>query len=346
METNQELYPKISILIPTYNRAHYLIEAIETSLNQDYPNFEVIVSDNASTDDTPNRVKKYLGDPRFRYYRNEKNLGSSRNYEKLLYKYATGKFGHYLTDDDYFIDPQHLTKAMQIIKKYNVRTVFSGALSRYGDERGGRSLSLGLDEIVPREWWLKNLCRTKGGLTYFPSCGSGILFEISKAKELGGFREGQTYGDYEFAVKCILSDPQTGYIMEPSYVERRHEGQDGRTSYRNAFEGTMIFNHIYDFGCQVKIHPQIMEKIRFRGFRFFTKGFLLPNWILENGNSFRSMMAFLKELRKFDPRLPYAVFLDVNTMTQFLFYNTAAYRVLKKIYLKYRAWNYDRNIHQ
>ena len=72
MEINQKMYPKISILIPTYNRAHYLMEAIETSLQQDYSNFEVIVSDNASTDDTLERVKKYLDDPHFRYYRNEK----------------------------------------------------------------------------------------------------------------------------------------------------------------------------------------------------------------------------------------------------------------------------------
>ena len=44
------IYPKVSIMIPTYNRAHYVVETIESSLTQDYPNIEVIVSDNASTD--------------------------------------------------------------------------------------------------------------------------------------------------------------------------------------------------------------------------------------------------------------------------------------------------------
>lgn len=101
-------FPKISIMIPTYNRAHYLVDAIESSLAQDYPNFEVIVSDNASTDGTEESVKKYLSDPRFRYYKNDKNLGSGPNYEKLLYVYATGEYGNYLTDDDYFIDKDHL----------------------------------------------------------------------------------------------------------------------------------------------------------------------------------------------------------------------------------------------
>ena len=60
-------YPKVSIMIPTYNRAHYLVDAIDSSLAQDYPNFEVIVSDNASTDGTLNVVRKYKADPRFRY---------------------------------------------------------------------------------------------------------------------------------------------------------------------------------------------------------------------------------------------------------------------------------------
>jgi glycosyltransferase involved in cell wall biosynthesis len=96
-------YPKVSIMIATYNRAHYLADAIEISLAEDYPNFKVIVSDNASTDDTGKVIRKYISDSRFRYFRNAQNLGSGPNYRKLLYEYANGQFGHFLTDDDYFI---------------------------------------------------------------------------------------------------------------------------------------------------------------------------------------------------------------------------------------------------
>jgi glycosyltransferase involved in cell wall biosynthesis len=52
MNVENSSFPKVSIMIPTYNRAHYLVDAIESSLTQDYPNFEVIVSDNHSTDGT------------------------------------------------------------------------------------------------------------------------------------------------------------------------------------------------------------------------------------------------------------------------------------------------------
>jgi GT2 family glycosyltransferase len=329
-------FPKISIMIPTYSRAHYLVDAIESSLAQDYPNFEVIVSDNASTDGTEESVKKYLSDPRFRYYKNDKNLGSGPNYEKLLYVYATGEYGNYLTDDDYFIDRDHLKKAIEIINKYDVKVVFSAAISRYEHEREGNIFSLRLNEIVPREWWLENICKTKYGLTYFPSCGSGTVFEITKAKKLNAFRGQSYYGDYEFAVKCILSHPNTGYMKEPSFVARRHEEQDGRTSYKNAFQGTLIFNNIYNFGCELTLDRKTLEKIRFRGFKYFTMGFLIPNWVNENGNSLPSLFAFLRELRKFDKRLPLATIFNINTMTQFIFYNTAIYHKLEKIYLNYR----------
>ena len=329
-------FPLISVLIPTYNRAGYLGEAIESAREQDYPNFEIIVSDNASTDGTKKRIEKYVSDSRVRYYRNEENLGNLANYRKLLYEYASGQLGHYLTDDDYFIDRQHLSKAVRLIQERGVGVVFSAAESRYRDEKVGRSLALGMEEVLTQEWWLENLCRTRGGLTIFPSCGSGTLFEIGKAKDLRALWGGP-YGDYELALQCILSYPRIGYLKEPQYVERRHEEQDGRTSYANAFQGTMIFQRVYQYGCRVGIDPATMDQVRLRGFQYFTRAFLLHNWILENGNSLPSLSRFLRELKKFDRRLPLAALRDPNTMAQFVFYHSVIYRILKKGYLRYRA---------
>ncbi len=329
-------FPLVSVLIPTYNRADYLEEALESVREQDYPNLEVIVSDNASTDGTEKRVEKYLSDPRLRYYRNEKNLGAVENYRRLLYEYASGRFGHYLTDDDYFIDRQHLSKAVRLILEKGVGVVFAGAESRYRGERTGRSMSLGLEEILPREWWVENLCRNRGGLTVFPSCGSGTLFEIAKAKELRAFG-GTPFCDYEFALQAILAYPRIGYLKEPQYVERRHEEQDGRSSFANAFQGTMIFQRVYEYGCRLGMDPEAMDRVRLRGFRFFTRAFLLHNWIREKGNSFSSLKGFLAELRKFDRRLPGAALKDPTTLAQFVFYHSVIYRILKTVYLRYRV---------
>jgi glycosyltransferase involved in cell wall biosynthesis len=87
----------VSVIIPAYNYAEYLVEAIESVLAQSLRDCEIIVVDDASTDDTP-EVAAYFGD-RIRYTRNEVNrgLGLSRNRGLSL---ATGEYVAFLDADD------------------------------------------------------------------------------------------------------------------------------------------------------------------------------------------------------------------------------------------------------
>ena len=64
--------PKVSVIIPTYNRAHYLQRAIDSVLNQTFQDFEIIIVDDASTDETP-KVVEVFHDWRIRYFRHETN---------------------------------------------------------------------------------------------------------------------------------------------------------------------------------------------------------------------------------------------------------------------------------
>ena len=107
--------PKISVVIPTYNRAKYLDEAIVSVLAQRGADFEIIVSDNCSQDDTTTVVSKYLADSRVHYYRNEQNIGMVRNWRKAMFDYASGDWFILLSDDDYLIDPDYLAKVTQLI---------------------------------------------------------------------------------------------------------------------------------------------------------------------------------------------------------------------------------------
>lgn len=69
---------KINIIIPTYNRAYCLSQAVESALNQTYGDFNVTVIDDGSTDGTPELVKKWFRDPRFVYVRLSQNGGTAR----------------------------------------------------------------------------------------------------------------------------------------------------------------------------------------------------------------------------------------------------------------------------
>src|SRR3989338_5944877 len=97
--------PKVTIAIPTYNRAKLLSQAIESVLVQTYKDFELLISDNASTDETNNVVTSFK-DPRIRYHRNRKNIGMMSNWNKCV-ELAQGKYLMILGDDDklypYFI---------------------------------------------------------------------------------------------------------------------------------------------------------------------------------------------------------------------------------------------------
>ena len=108
--------PKVSILIPSYNYAHYLDETIRSALNQTYTDYELIIIDNASTDNTDQVVGKYLQDPRVRYYKNATNLGLVGNYNRGL-EFCQGEYIKCLCADDKF-HPQLLEKYVAIMDQY------------------------------------------------------------------------------------------------------------------------------------------------------------------------------------------------------------------------------------
>jgi len=90
--------PKISIIIPTYNRAHLLPDAVNSVLNQTYQNFEIIIVDDCSTDNTKEVVGKF-GDKRIKYIRHSKNKGVSAAFNTGI-KNSTGEYLTIVTDDN------------------------------------------------------------------------------------------------------------------------------------------------------------------------------------------------------------------------------------------------------
>jgi glycosyltransferase involved in cell wall biosynthesis len=108
---------KVSIIIPTYNRAERLKKAIESALEQDYENLEVLVSDNNSTDNTQDIVEEFFSDNRFIYNKNDTNIGMIFNWRKGL-ELSSGDYFLLLSDDDYLINNQFISQAVEIIEKY------------------------------------------------------------------------------------------------------------------------------------------------------------------------------------------------------------------------------------
>ena len=115
--------PCISVIIPTYNRAHFVREAIDSVLGQTYQDFEIIVVDDGSTDDTKTVLALYGN--RIRYL-HQKHRGRSEARNTAL-KSAAGKFVAFLDSDDIWL-PRKLEKQLPLFdsdesdyKKYSVK---------------------------------------------------------------------------------------------------------------------------------------------------------------------------------------------------------------------------------
>jgi len=123
--------PKVSVLIPTYNYAHYLDDTIQSVLKQTYTDFELIIVDNCSTDNTDEVVKKYLNDKRVSFYTNETNVGLVGNWNKCL-EYARGKYIKFLCADDMF-HPGLLEKFIPVLEQFPDVSIVSSYCEIFGN---------------------------------------------------------------------------------------------------------------------------------------------------------------------------------------------------------------------
>ncbi len=105
----------VSIIMPSYNTAKFISETIESVSAQTYPNWELIIVDDCSTDDTDAVVRPYLVDDRIRYIKNEKNSGAAVSRNRAL-REAKGKWVAFLDSDDLWF-PEKLEKQISFMKK-------------------------------------------------------------------------------------------------------------------------------------------------------------------------------------------------------------------------------------
>jgi glycosyltransferase involved in cell wall biosynthesis len=127
--------PRISVGLPVYNGAKYLRPALEAMLSQDFEEFELIISDNASTDETEAICRVYAAnDRRIQYHRNDINIGSARNYRRV-FDLARGEFFKWCSHDD-VCRPSFLRRCFEVFDSLPSSVVLVYPLCDLIDECG------------------------------------------------------------------------------------------------------------------------------------------------------------------------------------------------------------------
>jgi glycosyltransferase involved in cell wall biosynthesis len=139
----------VSVCIPTYNYARFLGQAIESALAQTWGDFELIVSDNASTDETQEVIASYP-DERIRAYRNDVNLGLFGNFSRCL-ELARGDLVKFVCSDDW-LDPRYLERTVPVMRdnpRVALLTTAANVVDDAGRTFGLASAELGPGPVVP-----------------------------------------------------------------------------------------------------------------------------------------------------------------------------------------------------
>jgi glycosyltransferase involved in cell wall biosynthesis len=131
--------PTVGIGLPVYNGERYLAEAIDSILDQTMADFELVISDNASTDRTEELCRSYVStDRRVRYFRNESNVGALPNFNRV-YELSRGRYFKWAAHDD-VLRPEFLQRCVDALEAAPDAALCESAIE-YCDESGA---SLGI----------------------------------------------------------------------------------------------------------------------------------------------------------------------------------------------------------
>ncbi|MBC2709799.1 MAG: glycosyltransferase family 2 protein [Desulfosarcina sp.] len=253
-------FPLVTIGIPTYNRAHSMLtHAISSACNQDYPNIEIIISDNCSNDNT-NDVVNNFNDERIVYIRQKENIGANNNFNECL-RSAKGDYFLLLHDDD-LIDADFISTCMQTAK-YS---------KDFGFIRTGTRIIGKNDEHIQNE---PNLVYSNNPdemflawvswRTSFYLCGT--LFNTQALKEMGGFKSKNNLFEDGFAIIKLSAEYPILNIVDIKSSFRHHDQQ--RTHYADALNWSEDFRIALDM---IYLQDTIRRKeIYHKGMKLFTK---------------------------------------------------------------------------
>ncbi len=280
-------YPFFSVVIPTYNRAAFIEATLQSVLKQTYPHYEIIVVDNASTDNTEELLQEYLRSGKIKFIRHDQNYERARSRNTGMAA-ARGDFVTLLDSDD-FMYPDNLADAAEYARANPAMKCFHN-LYEYVDS----------DKNVLRKVVMPSLDDRLNAIAEgnFMSCIGDFIhrdiyqhYQFDTAETLTGGE------DWDFWLR-VLADHKVGRIEKVNSGVLQHEGRS--VNHQNLEKTRAGVEYLC---AKLSSDPHLKEVYR-PYIKRIQGNSVLYMAILANGSGlFHEARGFLREALKKDPGL-------------------------------------------
>tara|TARA_Y100000389_G_scaffold79634_1_gene76395 strand:+ start:19445 stop:20128 length:684 start_codon:yes stop_codon:yes gene_type:complete len=194
---------KISVVMSVYNDEDNLEKAIESILSQTYTNFEFLILDDSSTDDSLSVIQKYCKDKRVKLYINKQNLGLTKSLNILVNK-SEGKYIFRQDSDDVSL-PKRFEKQIEVLEKKEFKVCTSRAINSQNNK-----IIPGLSSWIPKKLAIKYKN---------PYIHGTLAIEKKLLKSLNNYDEEYYYSqDYKLYLDLIRKNEKIFEIKDPLYL--------------------------------------------------------------------------------------------------------------------------------
>jgi glycosyltransferase involved in cell wall biosynthesis len=233
--------PRVTIAIPTYNRAAWIEGAVMAALAQTYPDFEVLVSDNASTDATPSVLSR-CHDPRLRVVMQDTNLGLTGNWNACLAE-ARGDYIALVPDDDR-ISPWFLARCMTLVAANPGLPIVLGLSDLRLVSQCDRLLKAPQNKAFATGVWdgLDILNEFLEDRISAQMCS--ILVRTQDLREQGGFPQGMPFAVDKAGWAPVLLKGRAGFVNESCGTFNEHE-----TNHTNSLDAALCLDDEWRFAA-------------------------------------------------------------------------------------------------
>lgn len=261
--------PKVSLILPNYNYAHYLDERIQSLLNQTYTDFELIIVDDASTDNSLEVIKKYADDSRVKLLFFQENSGLPYKRWNDGAELATGEYILFAGADD-SCEPTLLKKLVEKLDRHpTVGIAFSQSWEMDGDGNLTRSLKIHTDDLDKQRWAQDFVDKGERECCYMvikntiPNA-SAVLLRREMFEKAGRFDETlRLVADWMLWSKMLMIS-DIAYVAEPLNYFRRHRKTVRSHSQQmglHVMEEIKVVSYITE---HISLPPTYVEKARNR----------------------------------------------------------------------------------